>query len=139
ELYDEPVNVFVGGFIGSPAMNQLEVKAEDGGVRMGSATVPLPSALAQAARDHERMILGVRPEHLHLGGEGKLEVQVDLVEDLGSDSFAHGHLAGEPGQRIIVRGGREHPRRGATVKAAIDTEHLHLFDAESGARIVPAP
>ncbi|MGZ4435508.1 MAG: TOBE domain-containing protein, partial [Trebonia sp.] len=68
-------------------------------------------------------------------GDGQLTVEVALVEDLGSDSYIYGHLADDPANSIIVRSGRQHPRPGEVVKVAVDTAHLHLFDAASGLRI----
>jgi multiple sugar transport system ATP-binding protein len=60
---------------------------------------------------------------------------VSLVEDLGSDSYVYGHLAGDNENSMIVRSGRVHPRPGEVVKVAVDAEHLHLFDAASGLRL----
>jgi multiple sugar transport system ATP-binding protein len=135
ELYDRPVNVFVAGFIGSPAMNRLEAKPGTDSVRVGGADVRPPDALMHEAKGHDRLVVGVRPEHLRIAERGELDLKVDLVEDLGSDSFVYGHLADLPAQQIIVRSGRDHPRRGETVKLSVDVEHLQLFDADTGLRI----
>jgi multiple sugar transport system ATP-binding protein len=104
ELYDKPVNLFVGGFIGSPAMNLFEAKLERSGsglqVKIGERVLTLPPALVQArpalagyaGRD---LIIGLRPEHLedaaigHVEGDGRLEGEVRLVEALGSEVMAH--------------------------------------------------
>ena len=134
ELYDRPANVFVASFIGSPAMNRFEVTAERGGIRVGSALLQPPEAQLDAAKRHDKLIAGIRPEHLSIG-EGELTVKVALVEDLGSDSYIYGHLAGDPANSVVVRSGRQHPRPGEVVKVTADTDHLHLFDAASGLRI----
>ncbi len=136
ELYDRPANVFVAGFIGSPAMNRFEATADSGGLHLGTATLRLADAQLREAQGHGKLIVGVRPEHLSIGdGDGELTVQVALVEDLGSDSYIYGHLADDPESNVIVRSGREHPRHGDVVKVGVDTTHLHMFDAATEQRI----
>jgi multiple sugar transport system ATP-binding protein len=88
----------------------------------------------RAAQGHSQLVVGIRPEHLSIG-EGQLDVQVDLVEDLGSDFYVYGHRAGDTGATVVVRAGREHPRPGEAIKVKIDTSRMHLFDAGTGLRI----
>ena len=92
DLYDHPNNVFVAGFIGSPAMNLLELPVADGGVKFGDYVHPVERsrALGQAG---EQVTLGVRPEDLELTDHG-LEVQVDVVEELGADAYIYGRAVG---------------------------------------------
>jgi multiple sugar transport system ATP-binding protein len=82
QLYDNPVNQFVAGFIGSPAMNLQTVPLTDDGAQLGGTTLPLPAAARAAARQaglHE-LVLGIRPEHMHLAdGSGELRGEVLLV------------------------------------------------------------
>jgi multiple sugar transport system ATP-binding protein len=134
ELYDHPANVFVAGFIGSPAMNRLEGTLAPNGVQVAGATIRPPDAQMQAAQGHGKLTVGIRPEHLSIGGDD-LTLEVELVEDLGSDSYIYGHLAGDKDSKIIVRAGREHPQPGEVIKVRADTSHLHLFDAVSGERV----
>ncbi len=98
ELYDRPVNVFVGGFIGSPAMNLFEGKLVNGHVDIGGQSLQLPDAVARARPELQRfvgrdVIVGIRPEHLEDaalgGGPGRLKGTVQLVEALGSEVMAH--------------------------------------------------
>ena len=135
ELYDHPANVFVAGFIGSPAMNRFDGTLENGGIRVGSASVRPSEAQLRAAQGHSRLTVGVRPEHLSISSDGELKLDVALVEDLGSDSYVYGHLADDADSHVIVRAGREHPRPGENVKVKVDTAHLHLFDAGTGRRL----
>jgi multiple sugar transport system ATP-binding protein len=136
ELYDRPANVFVAGFIGSPAMNRFDATADTEGIHLGAATLRPPDAQLHAARGHAKLTIGVRPEHLTIGnGDGELTVKVALVEDLGSDSYIYGHLADDKESSVIVRSGRDHPRHGDVVKVGVDTTHLHIFDADSGLRL----
>src|SRR3954468_4743333 len=87
-LYDHPDNVFVAGFIGSPAMNLLELDAVDGGVRFGDVTYPVERSVLGAA-GASRVTVGVRPEDLRPSEHG-LPVQVALVEELGADAYVYG-------------------------------------------------
>jgi multiple sugar transport system ATP-binding protein len=139
ELYDRPANVFVAGFIGSPAMNRFDATAERGGVQVGGVLLrpsdaQLAAAQGSAAQGGGKLIAGIRPEHLSIG-DGQLTMRVALVEDLGSDSYVYGSLADDPASSLIVRSGRQHPRPGDVIKVAVDTDHLHLFDAATGLRI----
>jgi multiple sugar transport system ATP-binding protein len=131
ELYDRPANVFVAGFIGSPAMNRFEATAERGGIRVGNVLLRPPEAKLDGT---DKLIVGIRPEHLSIG-DGELAVKVSLVEDLGSDSYVYGSLADDPASSVIVRAGRQHPQPGEQIKVAVDTGQLHVFDAASGSRI----
>jgi multiple sugar transport system ATP-binding protein len=135
ELYDRPINLFVAGFIGSPAMNQLIGKASPDGVAVQTTTIPLSAGALQAAASHDNLVVGIRPEHLSIATDGQFRLVVDIVEDLGSDSYVYGHLADDSKANIIVRSGRVHPHAGETVSVAIDTDQLHLFDADSGLRL----
>jgi hypothetical protein len=128
------VNDFDAGFIGSPAMNRLDGSLTPEGISVGGASMRPPDAIMHAAQGHSQIVVGIRPEHLSIG-EGHLETQVDLVEDLGSDFYVYGHLVGDTGANVIVRAGRAHPRPGEIIKIKIDTSRLHLFDAETGVRI----
>jgi multiple sugar transport system ATP-binding protein len=134
ELYDQPANVFVAGFIGSPQMNRFDATVDRDGVRIGDALLPVSDARRQVIQGHSKLIAGIRPEHLSIG-DGPLTMEVSLVEDLGSDSYVYGHLAGDDDSSMIVRSGRVHPRPGEAVKVAVDTAHLHLFDAANGLRL----
>jgi multiple sugar transport system ATP-binding protein len=134
ELYDHPVNVFVASFIGSPSMNRFDAEPAADGIRLGGTTLHPGDAMMHAVQAHSRLIVGVRPEHIAIG-EGELKLQVDLVEDLGSDFYVYGHLAGDSGAHVVVRAGREHPRPGEAIKIKPDAAQLHVFDAGTGQRV----
>jgi multiple sugar transport system ATP-binding protein len=101
---------------------------------MGGITVRPSDAQMRAAQGHANLIVGVRPEHMSIG-EGDLKLQVDLVEDLGSDFYVYGHLAEGAATNVIVRADREHPRPGEAIKIKPDAAQLHLFDAATGLRV----
>ena len=137
ELYEAPANVFVAGFIGSPAMNLFTAPVAEDGIKFGTATVPFDrSVLAKAGSS---ATVGVRPEDLELSTEG-LEVKVDLIEELGADGYLYGTaLFGDQNTEIVVRvDGRSHPSIGDVVKVKPVAAHVYLFDAESGVRLSDA-
>jgi ABC-type sugar transport system ATPase subunit len=132
DLYDRPVNAFVAGFIGTPAMNLLEVPVEGSLARVGTAEVRLP--VSPQGRD--RVTLGARPEALRLvgGGEPGLDLTVDLVEELGAESFAYGHT--HDGSRLAIRLDRAHRLAvGEFVRVRPVNAEVHAFDVETGARL----
>ncbi len=134
-LYDKPNNVFVAGFMGSPSMNLLTLPLVSDGARLGETTVPLPRELMAEASEKnlKEVVFGVRPENLTLSGEG-LPVTIDLVEELGADSFVHGHTP-DGGRMVIRTDARVHPQTGSTVRATVtDSDHMHVFDPNSGQR-----
>jgi multiple sugar transport system ATP-binding protein len=142
DLYEAPNNVFVAGFIGSPAMNLFHADLVEGGIMFGTANVPVErDALADASS--KVATIGVRPEDIVVSpnqGEG-LAVDVDLVEELGADGYLYGHSTVE-GKRtdIVARvDGRVHPNAGDRVYLTATPGHVHIFDAESGLRLSKKP
>ncbi|MGN0102415.1 MAG: ABC transporter ATP-binding protein [Dietzia sp.] len=129
ELYNNPINAFVAGFIGSPSMNLFEAPVADGRVDLEGFREPVP------AGSGSRVTVGVRPEHLRLAAEGHgLAVTVDLVEELGADSYLHCSTA--DGHPVVYRAeSGDHPGKGDTLYLeALDGE-VRFFDVESGARL----
>ena len=135
ELYDRPANVFVAGFIGSPAMNLGNHRLTDEGVTLGGLAVPLARSALDAADGLSEITFGVRPEALDLVSDGGFTLSVRLVEELGADAYVHGEL--ESGEKMVVRvDGRTPPRLGDRVRVGLrDTSEVHLFHPETGLRI----
>ena len=137
-MYDHPNNVFVAGFIGSPAMNLIEQKLSDQGVQFGGTVLPVDRSTLSDTNESS-VTVGVRPEDLDLVSEGQgLAVEVDVVEELGADAYVYGRLAGsdETSAPIIARvDGRRPPMKGETVHFRPKEGHLHLFDVANGARL----
>ena len=137
-LYDRPVNTFVAGFIGSPAMNLVSAPFEDGCARVSDVPVGLPDEAASDARRrglHE-VVLGIRPESLELSGEG-IPAQVEVVEELGADAFAFCTAQLSNGQsRLVARADWRHPpERGTRVSLRPLPGEAHVFDPASGERL----
>ena len=147
EMYDRPNNVFVAGFIGSPAMNLVSVPVATDGVKFGSHPVDIErDSLAKAG---STVIVGVRPEDVEVTtNQDGLELQVDVVEELGADAYVYAtptderiQLEGGSGDDSLAKpfiarvDGRNVPKAGSTIYVYPKQEHMHVFDKESGARI----
>jgi multiple sugar transport system ATP-binding protein len=103
ELYSDPTNLFVAGFIGSPAMNFLAATVTDGRVKLPFGEIPLPDELSGARSHSGPVVAGIRPESFedaHLVGDAKdrgttFRAKIDLVESMGSEQYAYFKLEGE--------------------------------------------
>ncbi|SFD84876.1 ABC transporter ATP-binding protein [Blastococcus tunisiensis] len=143
-LYDFPANEFVAGFIGSPAMNLVQVTLTEGGASLGGHPVPLAREVATAlAREGGgTATLGFRPEAVEYvpAGHG-VPVEVLVVEELGSDAFVYGRLdGGTAGGRddtpLVLRAEpRRPPAKGEVVHVTIREGEAHVFSAATGLRV----
>ncbi len=135
ELYDRPANVFVAGFIGSPAMNFLPgtVRMAQGALQVELADGTRVGAPAGcAAAEGQSVVFGTRPEHLSLG-EGGIPLQVAVVEPTGADTFVacrHGNT-----DLAVVFHERHAFAPGSTIHLQPDLQRAHLFDAGTGRRL----
>ena len=134
EIFERPADTYVAGFIGSPSMNFLpaiiteDAKAatlSDGNI------IALPHGQF-AALPGQKVTLGIRPEHISL--PGPLRLITDLIEPLGSECVVHGKLASGEIMALRLPGA---PPSAAVLEIAPRTEHLHVFDAETGKRLPP--
>ncbi len=131
DLYDRPENLFVAGFIGSPAMNLLPAKVDGGSLRLDDGQVlqtDLPGGLSQG----QALTLGMRPEHLDLQEDG-LALRVEVVEPTGAELHVGATLGGHPFTAVFRD--RHAFRPGDTIRVAPQAGRLHLFDPASTARI----
>ncbi len=142
-LYDRPDNVFVAGFIGSPAMNLIDVDLDADGAHLGGRVLPLPreTMAALAAENATTATIGFRPESVKLVGEGEgYPYEVVVVEELGSDAYAYGTLhtsrssAGDKLVTIRVNA-RQVPMKGETIYLDIPAEEAHVFSTSDGRRV----
>jgi multiple sugar transport system ATP-binding protein len=158
ELYTRPRSLFVAAFIGSPAMNLVDATIEGDEVTFGQFRVPLPPAVRPGGAG--RVVLGVRPESFEDGayasGLPTIEVDVEVVEDLGSDAHVFFHVDAAPITAEILEAAadstllkadralfaaRVDPRSAARpagrLELAVDAARFHFFDPESGERLAP--
>ena len=153
EMYERPANEFVAGFIGSPAMNLGTFTVDGEWAKIGPARVPLSEATRAALtpEDGGKIKIGFRPEGLDVvdeSVEGTIPVEVDFVEELGSDAYVYGHLVGDErgeglgsgaegtNKQLIVRvPPRTAPGRGGVLYVRIREGQQHNFSAATGVRL----
>ena len=137
QVFEHPADTYVAGFIGAPAMNFLPATLAAGGWAVQLAAGPVIPFIdgRRGGPDGRPLMIGIRPEHLILGGED-LKLVVDLLEPLGSETLLHGRLMDAPDQELVVKlsGGAA---VGENVTASVPPRHIHVFDADSGLRIEP--
>ncbi len=137
-LYDNPANAFVAGFIGSPAMNLLVAPVVGGKAKLGNLEIAVPASAGAS------VTVGIRPEGFAPASSG-FDVLVEVVEELGSDAFVYGKPADssvkfanatDEGAQVIVRWDPKNPPRpGQTVTVTANQSSVHLFNATTGERI----
>ena len=153
EMYERPANEFVAGFIGSPAMNLGTFTVDGEWAKIGPARVPLSEATRAALtpEDGGKIKIGFRPDGLEVVDEtvkGTIPVEVDFVEELGSDAYVYGHLVGDEkgeglgsgaegtSKQLIVRvPPRTAPGRGGVLYVRIREGQQHNFSAATGVRL----
>jgi multiple sugar transport system ATP-binding protein len=130
ELYRCPANTFVGEFIGSPAMNLFTLPIVDQTVWLGDWGIRVSREISAAAGE---IVVGIRPEHFEIGGSG-VEMEIDVVEELGADAYLYGRVTGPDntfGQSIVARAnGQNPPLRGSRVRLHPQPGHLHFFGVD---------
>jgi multiple sugar transport system ATP-binding protein len=162
-LYEDPTNLFVAGFIGSPSMNFIPATVEGDSLNSGLGTIPMPDRIRRAVeqRKGKEVIVGLRPEHFEdaaLVGDAPgatFTVPIDLVESMGSDIYAYfavrgtahsgdlDDLAKDTGQDMVGEGTQVTARLdaaanvqpGSQAELWVNTEKMHVFDVETGANL----
>jgi len=136
DLYDHPSNVFVAGFIGSPAMNFATASIDDGGLTMGSQKLGMSGRLSELIRGRaqgSKVLLGFRPEHLDLieAGETALRIpaKVDVVEYLGNEELLHAQIEGA--EIVALVPSARQVAAGSQVEFTVPADKLQIFDPET--------
>jgi multiple sugar transport system ATP-binding protein len=147
-LYESPANLFVAGFIGSPAMNLVggelagpELHTPLGALRLDDAVRRSVERSCNGRRD---VVIGIRPEDLdvasELNGSGathSFEVPIELTETVGPDLYAHFHFNGGGGELGVARlDSASRVRRGQRLELGLDLARVHIFDARDGRSLV---
>ena len=140
-LYDTPKNLFVAGFIGSPAMNLMSGNVVDGGVQIGDYVVPVARDILAKAPGEETLTVGIRPEAFNVSEQG-IGLDVAVVEELGADSYLYGTLAGLSDDEIVTAqqfvarvGARTAPEKGQVVRLSAPAEAVHVFSNKTEERL----
>ncbi|WP_045767607.1 ABC transporter ATP-binding protein [Xanthomonas albilineans] len=138
-LYERPANLFVAGFLGSPAMNVLRGQlCEDDGLQLqlaDASRLPLPGAQVAPQWIGRQIAIGVRPEHLQPSedAQGGFDAIVDVVEPVGNEIFVNLRHGAQP---LVMRvAPRALPGLGEHLSVAVSGAALHFFDADSGNRL----
>jgi multiple sugar transport system ATP-binding protein len=137
-MYDKPNNVFVAGFIGSPAMNLLQTDVDGDTLHFGGADLRLPRQAADAVGSTRSVTVGVRPEDMDVVGDGAgMPTEVEVVEELGADAYIYGstEFNGERKSVIVRVDGRRPPAKGDVLYLAPRPGHVHMFSGETGERV----
>ncbi|MGD6855401.1 ABC transporter ATP-binding protein [Bacillus infantis] len=144
EVYEKPENVFVGGFIGSPAMNFFNGKLQDGKLALGDTSVAVPEGKMKVLRDQgyvgKDIIFGIRPEDIHdepvfidASQGSKISAKIDVSELTGAETMIYSSING---QDFVARvDSRTDIMPGQQVDLAFDMNKAHFFDAETEDRI----
>jgi sn-glycerol 3-phosphate transport system ATP-binding protein/multiple sugar transport system ATP-binding protein len=123
EVYERPVSRFVAGFLGSPAMNFVDVRIEDGRARASGVDVAVAIGGARDA------VLGVRPQDVALASDGGLSMEVEVVEAMGFEAYAHGKVGGATFVARLTPEELGAAKIGSTIR--LGPKQAHLFDRES--------
>jgi multiple sugar transport system ATP-binding protein len=139
DLYDHPKNRFVAGFIGSPSMNFIEMPVGTGDLVQGGFTFPIPERYAASIKGAgTRILAGFRPEHLLMGEVGStvgtIQGTADVVEYLGNEELLHVTVQGEEIVAIVDSAHNVQP--GDVVQLRLPVDRLHLFNLETGEKLV---
>jgi multiple sugar transport system ATP-binding protein len=134
ELYDRPDNLFVAGFIGSPAMNFLRgtIRLNGSASFAGPGGITLPLDTAPSGTDGKPAVYGIRPEHFTIADDG-VEAEVQVVEPTGSELHVVAKLGGE--DIIAVFRERLKFKPGDKIRLKPDPRLVHLFDEPTGKRL----
>ncbi len=146
EVYEQPKNLFVATFIGTPPMNFVRARFADGGRRVdaGYLSLPVKDELrgVTAGRDGREVLLGIRPENLTQtaragSATAPLEVEVEVVEPLGHEVLVHGRA----GKDLLVAkvGPHQSPAVGSRLELQVELDAVHLFDPETELRLEKEP
>jgi lactose/L-arabinose transport system ATP-binding protein len=128
ELYDDPDNTFVAGFIGSPKMNFLPGVVDGTSVHLpehGNQAIPLPVKVASG----RKVTVGIRPEHFKAGGAAHLDLEVEMIEHLGAETYAHARFG--KGELLTLATQNDRAlQSGAKMTATFDPSLALLFDTD---------
>ena len=137
DLYRDPVNLFVAGFMGSPAMNLFTLPVGPDGVVIGGHSVPVPREVAAAVDG--TVVVGIRPEHFDVSRTGDgIVIEVDVVEELGSDAYVYGRALPDEGSAETVAARvdwRDPPAKGDGLVLSATAERIHFFAPADGRRL----
>ncbi|MBY7143025.1 sn-glycerol-3-phosphate ABC transporter ATP-binding protein UgpC [Virgibacillus sp. NKC19-3] len=144
EVYDNPENIFVGGFIGSPSMNFLTGELTEGHFELEEIKIKVPEGKMKTLRDQgyvgKKVTLGIRPEDIHdepaflnASPETKITAEIDVAELMGAETYLYSKVKGQ--DFVAKVDSRSDIKGGASIDLAFDLNGAHFFDQETELRI----
>jgi multiple sugar transport system ATP-binding protein len=135
QVYEAPANAFVAQFIGTPPMNLIPATVSGDRLQTSSFALPLPAKFNGLVADGQRVLAGIRPEHLHhaTNGDAPIHANVDVVEPIGHETIVYASAGGE--KLVAIFEPAATPRAGETIGMTVTAEAMHLFDAVSHERL----
>ena len=131
ELYDHPETIFVAGFIGSPSMNFIPAECANGAITLSNG-----AKMPGGAHANGSVTLGLRPEHLTPDANGPIRVVVQMFEHLGANTLMHGTLDETNVDVVASLPGHVSADAGSVMTFSASAENMHIFDTETGKRVV---
>ena len=141
EVYERPANSFVAQFIGTPPMNLIPAVVSNGTLKGADFTLPLPERFRGLVREEQKVVAGIRPQNVGVGPRSTaadpavVPAEVEVLEPIGHESIVYAKAGNE--RMVSIVGPQMTARHGDPIDMKIDLDALHLFDAESEARIDP--
>jgi multiple sugar transport system ATP-binding protein len=134
EVYESPANAFVAQFIGTPPMNLIAATVAGDTLQTSSFTLPLATKFRAFVKDGQRVLAGIRPEHLHHAANGPIPANVDVVEPIGHETIVY--ASSGDSKLVAIFEPTVTPRAGETISMSVDVDAMHLFDASSEKNVV---
>jgi multiple sugar transport system ATP-binding protein len=135
DLYDNPKKLFVAGFIGSPAMNFVNVDRDGDAIKGGGISFPIPGRYRSGLDGTDKLVAGFRPEHMELGdlpNAATVRAKADVVEFLGDEELLHVSVQGHEGDVVALVSSEHRVKPGDVLDLKIPLDKLHLFNQENG-------
>jgi multiple sugar transport system ATP-binding protein len=129
EVYESPANAFVAQFIGTPPMNLIAATVSGETLKTSSFTLPLATKFRGRVTEGQRVLAGIRPEHIHHAANGPIAANVDVVEPIGHETIVYAS-SGES-KLVAIFEPSLTPRAGETISMSVDIDAMHLFDGAS--------
>jgi len=136
QVYESPANAFVAQFIGTPPMNLIPATVSGDRLQTSSFTLPLPAKFRERVAEGQRVVAGIRPEHIHHASNGDAPIQaaIDVVEPIGHETIIYASAGSE--HLVAIFDPAATPRAGEIIAMTVDGEAMHLFDAATSESVM---
>ncbi len=135
EVYETPANAFVAQFIGTPPMNLVPATVANDRLQMASFSLPVAAKFRGHVSEGQRVLAGIRPEHIHHASNGPINAIVDVVEPVGHETIVY--ASSGDARLVAIFEPAVTPRAGETIAMSVDVDGMHLFDAATEKSVLP--